>query len=142
MISSPCSIVLSCLGSAPVSQHLPCIMLQETELCLIVVTIIYSSFKKKGLHLYLRAEAFLINTLIDSPDDKINSLIIGSYNVIFSSLGIAWCTSTNLQSGRSVSFSWKRWFAKKAFTFTLAGNISIEMVEPLINANFCERPLC
>ena len=115
-------------------------MLEETELCLIVVTIIYSSFKRKGLHLYLRAEAFLINALIDSPDDKINSLIIGPYNVVFSSLGIAWCTSTNLKSGRSVSFSWKRWFAKQAFT--LAGNISIEMVEALISANFCERPLC
>ena len=76
MISSPSSIVLSCLGSAPVSQHLPCIMLQETELCLIVVTISYSSFKQEGLHLGLRAEAFLINALIDSPDDKINSLII------------------------------------------------------------------
>ena len=131
MISSPSSIVLSCLGSAPVSQHLPFIMLEETELCLIVVTISYSSFKQEGLHLGLKAEAFLINALIDSPDDKINSLIIGSYKVI---------SSTNLQSGRSVSFSWKRWFAKQAFT--LAGNISIEMVEALINANFCERPLC
>ena len=40
MISSPSSIVLSCLGSAPVSQHLPFIMLEETELCLIVVTIL------------------------------------------------------------------------------------------------------
>ena len=88
MISSPSSIVLSCLGSAPVSQHLPCIMLQETELCLIVVTISYSSFKQEGLHLGLRAEGFLINALIDSPDDKINSLIIGPYKVIFSSLGI------------------------------------------------------
>ena len=132
MISSPSSIVLSCQGSAPVSQHLPCIMLrlQETELCLIVVTISYS----------IRAEAFLINALIDSPDDKINSLRIGPNKMIFSSLGIAWCTSTNLQSDQSVSFSWKRWFAKQAFT--LAGNISIEMVEALINANFCERPLC
>ena len=80
MISSPSSIVLSCLGSAPVSQHLPYIMLQETELCLIVVTISYSSFKQEGLHLGLRAEAFLINELIDSPDDKINSLIIGCIN--------------------------------------------------------------
>ena len=115
-------------------------MLQETELCLIVVTISYSSFKQEGLHLGLRAEAFLINALIDSPDDKINSLIIGPYKVISSSLGIAWCTSTNLQSGRSVSFSWKRWFAKQAFTLT--GNIRIEMVEALINANFYERLLC
>ena len=80
MISSPSSIVFSCLGSAPVSQHLPYIMLQETELCLIVVTISYSSFKQEGLHLGLRAEAFLINELIDSPDDKINSLIIGCIN--------------------------------------------------------------
>ena len=130
MISSPSSIVLSCQGSAPVSQHLPCIMLrlQETELCLIVVTISYS----------IRTEAFLINALIDSL--IIDSLIIGPNKMIFSSLGIAWCTSTNLQSDQSVSFSWKRGFAKQAFT--LAGNISIEMVEPLINANFCERPLC
>ena len=104
MISSPSSIVLSCLGGAPVLQHLPYIMLQETELCLIVVTISYSSFKQEGLHLGLRAEAFLINELIDSPDDKINSLIIGPYKVIFSSLGIPWCTSTNLQSGWSVFF--------------------------------------
>ena len=104
-------------------------MLRETELCLILVTIRNRSFKQEGLHLGLRAEAFLINALIDSPDDKINSLIIGPYKVIFSSLGIAWCTSTNLQSGRSVSFSWKRWFAKQAFT--LAGNISIEMVQEL-----------
>ena len=115
-------------------------MLEETELCLIVVTIIYSSFKQKGLHLYLRTEAFLINALIDSPDDKINSLIIGPYNVIFSSLGIAWFTSTNLQSGRSASFSWKRWFANQAFTF--AGNFGMGMVEALISANFCERLLC
>ena len=105
MISSPSSIALSCVGSAPVSQHLPCIILQETELRLIVVTISYNSFKQEGLHLGLIAEAFLINALIDSPDDKINSLIIGSYKVISSSLGIASCTSTNLQSGRSVSFS-------------------------------------
>ena len=76
MISSPSSIVLSCLGRAPVSQHLPCIILQETELSLIVDTISYSSFKQEGLHLRLKAEAFLINALIDSPDDKINSLII------------------------------------------------------------------
>ena len=77
MIYSPSSIVLSCLGSAPVLQHLPCIMIQETELCLIVITISYSSFKQEGLHLGLKAEAFLINALIDSPDDKMNSLIIG-----------------------------------------------------------------
>ena len=77
MISSPSSIVLSCLGSAPVSQHLPFIMLEETELCLIVVTISYSSFKQEGLHMGLRGEAFLINALIDSPGDKMNSLIIG-----------------------------------------------------------------
>ena len=140
MISSASSIVPSCLSSVPVSQHLPCIMLLETEFWLIVVTISYSSFKQKGLHLGLRPEAFLINALIDSPNDKINSLIIGPHKVIFSSLGIAWCTSTNLQSGRNASFSWKLWFAKQAFT--LAGNISIEMVEALINANFCERPLC
>ena len=82
-------MVLSYLGSALVSQHLPCIMFQETKLCLIVVTISYGSFKQVGLHLGLRAEAFLINALIDSPDDKINSLIIGPYKVIFSSLGIA-----------------------------------------------------
>ena len=51
-------------------------MLQKTEPCLIVVIISYSSFKQEGLHLGLRAEAFLINALIDSPDDEINSLII------------------------------------------------------------------
>ena len=51
-------------------------MLQETELYLIVVTISYSSFKQEGLHLGLRPEAFLINALIDSPDDKITSRII------------------------------------------------------------------
>ena len=65
-----------------------------------------------------------------------NSLIVGPSKVIFGSLGIAWCTSTNLQSGRSASFSWKRWFAKQALT--LADNISIEMVEALISANFWE----
>ena len=74
--------------------------------------------------------------MIDSLDDKINRLIIGPSKVIFDSLGIAWCTSTNLQSGRSASFSWKRWFAKQALT--LADNISIEMVEALISANFWE----
>ena len=58
-----------------------------------------------------------------------NTLIIDPSKVIFGSLGIAWCTSTNLQSVRSVSFSWKRWFAKQAFT--RAGNISIEMVQEL-----------
>ena len=47
-------------------------MLEETELCLIVVTI--SRFNQEGLHLGLGAEAFLINALIDSLDDnKINS---------------------------------------------------------------------
>ena len=112
-------------------------MLQETELCLIVVTI--SSFNQEGLHLGLGAEAFLINSLIESPDDKINSLIIDPYKVIFSSLGIPWCTSTNLQSGRSASFSWNRSFAKQAFT--LAGNMAMGMVEALISANFWERLL-
>ena len=53
---------------------------------------------------------------------------------------MTWCTSTNLQSGWSASFSWKRWFAKEAFTLT--GNISIEVVETLISANFCEHLLC
>ena len=49
-------------------------VLQRTiELCL-VVTI--SSFNQEGLHLGVGAKAFLINTLIDSPDDKMNSLII------------------------------------------------------------------
>ena len=81
-------------------------MLQENELCLIIVTI--SSFNQQVLHLRLGAEAFLINALIDSPDDKINGLITDPSKVIFSSLRIAWCTSTNLQSGRSASFSWKR----------------------------------
>ena len=80
-------------------------MLQENELCLIIVTI--SSFNQQVLHLRLGAEAFLINALIDSLDDKINGLIIDPSKVIFSSLRIAWCTSTNLQSGRSASFSWK-----------------------------------
>ena len=42
--------------------------------------------------------------------------------MIFGSLGVAWCTSTNLQSGQSASLSWKHWFTKQAFT--LAGNIS------------------
>ena len=113
-------------------------MLQENELCLIIVTI--SSFNQRVLHLRLGAEAFLINALIDSPDDKINVLIIDPSKVIFSSLRIAWCTSTNLQSGRSASFSWKRWFANQAFTF--AGNFGMGMVEALISANFCERLLC
>ena len=107
-------------------------MLQETELCLIVVTI--SSFNREGLHLGLGAETFLINTLIDSPDDKINSLIIDPSKVMSSSLRIAWCTSTNLQSGQSASFSWKRWLAKQAFTFL--GNIGMGMVKALISANF------
>ena len=40
-------------------------MLQENELCLIIVTI--SSFNQQVLHLRLGAEAFLINALIDSP---------------------------------------------------------------------------
>ena len=51
-------------------------MLQETELCLIVVTI--GSFNQEGFYLAVGAEAFLINALIDSPDDKMNSLIIES----------------------------------------------------------------
>ena len=63
-----------------------------------------------------------------------NTPIIDPSKVIFGSLGIAWCTSTNLQSDQSASFSWKRWFAKQAFT--LAGNITIEMVQALISANF------
>ena len=49
------------------------------------------------------AEAFLI----DSTDHKINSLTIDPSKVIFGSLGVAWCTSTNLQSGRSASLSVK-----------------------------------
>ena len=69
--------------------------LQETELCHIVVAI--RSFNQEGLHLGVGAEAFLINKLIDSPDNKMNSLIIDPSKVIFSSLRIAWCTSTNLQ---------------------------------------------
>ena len=55
-------------------QHLCCMMLQESELCLIVVTI--SSFNQESLHLGVGAEAFLIKALIDSTDDKINSLVI------------------------------------------------------------------
>ena len=116
-------------------------MPQETERYLIALTI--SSFNQEGLHLGAKAEAFLIsnvNALIDSPDDKMSSLIIDLSKVIFGSLGIAWCTSKNLQSGQSGSFSWKRWFAKQAFT--LAGNVSIEMVKAWISANFCERLLC
>ena len=53
-----------------------------------------TSFNQEGLHLGVGAEAFLI----DSTDDKINSLIIDPSKVIFGSLGVAWCTSTNLQS--------------------------------------------
>ena len=64
-----------------------------------VVTI--SSFNQEGLHLGVGAEAFLI----DSPDDKINSLIIDPSKVIFGSLRVAWCTSFSLQSGRSASLS-------------------------------------
>ena len=113
-------------------------MLEETELCLIVVTI--SRFNQEGLHLGLAAEAFLINALVDSLDNKINSLVTDPSKGIFSGLRIAWCTSTNLQSSRSASFSWKRWFANQAFTF--AGNFGMGMVEALISANFCERLLC
>ena len=69
-----------------------------------------------------------------------NSLIIDPSKVIFGSLGVAWCASTNLQSGRSASLSWKGWFTKQAFA--LAGNISIEMVKALITGRFCERLLC
>ena len=68
-------------------------MLQETELFLIVVTI--SRFDQEGLHLGLAAEAFLINALVDSLDNKINSLVTDPSKGIFSGLRIAWCTSTN-----------------------------------------------
>ena len=47
---------------------------KNLELCLIVVTI--SSFNQESLHLGVGAEAFLIKALIDSTDDKINSLVI------------------------------------------------------------------
>ena len=106
----------------------------ETELCLTNM-----SFNQEGLHLGVGAEAFLIKALIDSTDDKINSLIKDP-KLILCSLGVAWCTSTNLQSGWSASLSWKRWLDKQAFT--LSGNISIEMVKALIGAYFCERLLC
>ena len=88
----------------------------------------------------LSTDSSHLSTLIDSPDDKMSSLIIDLSKVIFGSLGIAWCTNKNLQSGQSGSFSWKRWFAKQAFI--LAGNVSIEMVKAWISANFCERLLC
>ena len=70
-----------------------------------------------------------------------NTLIIDPSKVIFGRLGIAWCTSTNIKSDQSASCSWKRWFAKQAPT--LAGNISIEMVQAFISAKFCqpENPL-
>ena len=55
-------------------QHLCCMMLQESELCLIVVTI--SSFNQESLHLGVGAEAFLIKALIEGTDDKINNLVI------------------------------------------------------------------
>ena len=81
--------------------------------------------------------------MIDSTDDKINSLIIDLLDpskVIFGSLEVAWYTSTNLQSGRGASLSWKRWFTKQPLT--LVGNIGIEMVEALITGHFYERLLC
>ena len=55
-------------------------MLQETERCLIAVTI--SSLNQEGLLLSVKAEAFLIsNALIDSPNDKMSSLVARfSYN--------------------------------------------------------------
>ena len=99
----------------------------------------HSSFNQEGLHLGVGAEAFLIKALIDSTDDKINSPIKDP-KLILGSLGVAWCTSTNLQSGWSASLSWKRWLDKQPFT--LSGNISIEMVKALIGAYFCERLLC
>ena len=46
-------------------------MLQENELCLIIVTI--SSFNQQVLHLRLGAEAFLINALI-ALDEKMDLL--------------------------------------------------------------------
>ena len=69
-------------------------------MCLVVLTI--SSFNQEGLHLDVGSDAFLIG----SADDKINSLIIDPSKVIVGSLGVACCTSTNLQSGRSASLSW------------------------------------
>ena len=83
----------------------------------------HSSFNQEGLHLGVGAEAFLIKALIDSTDDKINSLIKDPSKLILGSLRVAWCTSTNLQSGRMQSLSWKRWLDKQAFT--LSDNISI-----------------
>ena len=100
----------------------------------------HSSFNQEGLHLGVGAEAFLIKAPIDSTDDEINSLITDPTKLILGSLGVALCTSTDFQSGRNASLSWKRWFDKQAFT--LPDNISIEMVEALISAHFYERLLC
>ena len=114
------SKILSCMPGLHACINLFSVWcFKKLELCLIVVTI--SSFNQEGLHLGVGAEAFLI----DSTDDKINSLIIDPSKVIFGSLGLAWCASTNLQSGWSASLSWKNWFTKQAFA--LAGNISIEI---------------
>ena len=99
----------------------------------------HSSFNQEGLHLGVEAEAFLIKALIHRTDDKINSLIEDP-KLILGSLGVAWCTSTNLQSRRMQSLSWKRWSEKQAFT--LSDNISIEMVKALRSAHFFERLLC
>ena len=72
------------------------------------------------------AEAFLI----DSPDDKINSLIIDPSKVIFGSLGVELGAPAPTSSLAEVHrFQWKRWFTKQAFA--LARNISTEMVEAL-----------
>ena len=49
-------------------------MLQESELCLIVVTI--TSLNQESLHLGVGAKASLIKALIEGTDDKINSLVI------------------------------------------------------------------
>ena len=58
----------------------------ETELCLVVTNM---SFNQEGLHLGVGAEAFLIKALIDSTDDKINSLIKDPSKLILGSLRVA-----------------------------------------------------
>ena len=58
--------------------------------------------------------------------------------MIIGSLGVGWCTSTNLQSNL---LAFLKALVHQA-GLTLAGNISIEMVEALITGHFCERLRC
>ena len=78
------SKILSCPGSAPVYQHLRCMMLQETWT--LPYSRQHSSFNQEGLHLGVGAEAFLIKALIDSTDDKIKSLTTDPSKLMLGSL--------------------------------------------------------